>query len=55
MASGHSIVSTLTLNQATPVLLIAIASVVIFLLQRSFKKRLQQLGFRAKASEVIVD
>ena len=32
MASGHTIVSTLTLNQATPVLLIAVASVTIFLL-----------------------
>lgn len=32
MASGHSIMSTLTLNQATPVLLIGIASVTIFIL-----------------------
>jgi len=52
MASGHSIVSTMTLNQATPVLLIAIASGIIFILQRGFKKRLQQLGYRAKNSEV---
>jgi hypothetical protein len=55
MPSGHSLVSTLRVSQATPVLVFTIASACIFFLQKNFKRHLQSLGYRPKVMEVKVD
>lgn len=46
MQSGHTFVSTLTLNQSTPLLLICIFSCFIFILQRNYQPQLVKFGFK---------
>jgi|LauGreDrversion4_2_1035121.scaffolds.fasta_scaffold113279_2 hypothetical protein len=54
MMSGHNFYTTLTLNQVTPLLVIAIACSVILLLHRFLKKYLLRFGFKAENLELDV-
>lgn len=48
MKTGHTVISTITLNQSTPVVVITFAMVFIFVMQQFFKKTLVTWGFTSK-------
>jgi hypothetical protein len=54
MMSGHNFITTLTLNQTTPILVIAITCVTIFILMRYFKPSMVRFGFSIKNPELDV-
>jgi len=55
MVTGHDFSSIYKVNQAIPALLIAVAVLIIFLLQKCFKKQLKKWGFGFSKNKIQVD
>lgn len=55
MITGHNWHSLENVDQATPVLFMGIACFVIFIMQKTIKKKLKAWGFGMSAGKIVVD
>jgi len=55
MITGHTVNMTLSVNQASPLLFLALSLVVIIILESYFKDYLTQIGFSISSNVIEVD